>query len=158
MSKSKSKKGKEEKKKKKKSASRTQERGQQTACEVIAHTSGLQGAREGCSADRIKESAIKESREAKRKAKTSIQEANGKRQDERTKQTKKEQGRGTRRTTKDRGKTYTAVVPFSHCKYNLYAVLGHIIDFTSTASLERYLDDKRERKNAHSSSSTVFTL
>ena len=50
--------------------------------------------------DRITESATKESREAKRKAKKAIQETNGKRQDEETKRTIKEKGSGTRRTTK----------------------------------------------------------
>ena len=45
-----------------------------------------------------------ETRFARIKAKKAIQEADGKRQDERTKRTKKEQGRGTRRTKKRREK------------------------------------------------------
>ena len=44
--------------------------------------------------NRITESATKESKKAKVKAKKAIQESNGKRQDERTKRSKEEQGMG----------------------------------------------------------------
>ena len=54
--------------------------------------------------DRISESATKESREAKVKAKKAVQESNGKRQDERSKTNDKGTRNGTRRTTIRRGK------------------------------------------------------
>ena len=54
--------------------------------------------------NRITESATKESREAKVKAKKAIQESNGKRQDERTKTNEKGKTEWDTETTKRRGK------------------------------------------------------
>ena len=55
--------------------------------------------------NRITESATKESREAKIKAKKTIQESNGKRQDERTNTNEQGTRDGTRRTKKGEEKT-----------------------------------------------------
>ena len=69
--------------------------------------------------NRITESATKESREAKIKAKKVIQESNGKRQDEMTKTNEKgTRNNGTRRTTKEEKR---------------YQVHGWKIDFASSS-------------------------
>ena len=105
MSKSTPKKGRKRIKTKDKPASATQERRQHARAKRILETpkerGGVVAPRRN---NRITESATKESREAKVKAKKTIHESDGKRQDERTKTNEKGTRNGTGRTPKRRGK------------------------------------------------------
>ena len=105
MSKSKSKKGRKRRKEKDKSTSATQERRHHArGIRMLQARKERGGGVAPRRSNRITESASKESRETKVKAKKAIQESNGKRQDERTKTNEKGTRNGTRRTTKMRGK------------------------------------------------------
>ena len=101
MSKSKSKKGRKRRKNQNKSTSTTQERRHHArGIRILQARKERGGGVAPRRNNRITESATKESREAKVKAKKAIQESNGKRQDERTNERKRYKEWGTAKKKK----------------------------------------------------------